>query len=88
MASLAERVVAAVRLLDLQKRTQSVRVLPTICLKSRKWRRVERRVIARVVGRRAPNSFRNDIYGRDGQDPALSGGREPGEALPAQALAP
>ncbi len=33
-------------------------------------------------------SFRNDIYGRDGQDPALSGGREPGEALPAQALAP
>ncbi len=33
-------------------------------------------------------SFRNDLYGRDGQDPTLASGREPGEALPAQALAP
>lgn len=33
-------------------------------------------------------SFRSDIYDRDGQDPAQAGGREPGEAIPAQALAP
>jgi len=33
-------------------------------------------------------SFRNDIYDRDGADPATAAGHEPGEALPAQALAP
>ncbi len=33
-------------------------------------------------------SFRNDIYGRDSEDPAQGGGREPAEAIPAQGLAP
>ena len=33
-------------------------------------------------------SFRNDIYDRDGADPAQAAGHEPGEALPAQSLAP
>ena len=33
-------------------------------------------------------SFRNDVYGRDGEDPAQGGAREPGEAIPAQGLAP
>ena len=33
-------------------------------------------------------SFRNDIYGRDGVEPGQGAGREPGEPLPVQGLAP
>lgn len=33
-------------------------------------------------------SFRNDIYGRDGAESGQGGGREPGEPLPTQGLAP